>query len=196
MLRRLLFLALALTLLALAPQARAQEDLDDDLDGIGSTPEKSVQSKPAKAGPSSSKKKQRPASERPGGIVGFRLKRGDILGPEGFAVAGVVVYFAHFFVGRRKNNAQAVAWAKEFCHSDALLQRQFSLVGSGHSQKKHQVLMKKSETQFQVWASGRRCGLLSACACLPAMCMMSVVEFTVVHCTRMSAVGKLRCVIC
>jgi hypothetical protein len=77
------------------------------------------------------------------------------------AIAFIIIFFVNYLRGRRVNEALALRWAQEFCTNGSVLDKNFSLLGPGHGKPEEQMLMKQSQDQFEVWASGRRCALSS-----------------------------------
>ena len=68
-------------------------------------------------------------------------------------LAGLVIYFFNFFVGRSKNQRIAEAW---FAAYKGPLQDNFSLVGDdGKLENSQPGLLKESENVYLLWCSGR-----------------------------------------
>ena len=86
-----------------------------------------------------------------------------------------LTYFAafviNFVLGRTANEKIALAWAREYCSEGALLEKNFSLLGPGYTDNRQEMLMKHSHSQFQLWASGRRCA--AATSWQLVVCLMS-----------------------
>lgn len=43
------------------------------------------------------------------------------------------LYGINIFIGRKRNDTIALAWAKQFCDDGAVLDRNFSLIGTGNN---------------------------------------------------------------
>jgi Protein of unknown function (DUF1682) len=153
---RHLLVFLALFVFGILVGRCAVDDFDDDFEGSVTAPQGQATAAAPAAQPSHSKQQATAETSR-GSIVGLRIVLNDNIALELLGLSALVIYGALFLVGRRANTARALAWAKEYASDGSILQRNFALVGSGKSAKKHQVLMKESESQFLVWASGRRC---------------------------------------
>jgi len=70
-------------------------------------------------------------------------------------LAGLVLYFINFFVGRAKNQKIAETWYSTF---KQLLQDNFAMVGDdGKLENSEPGLMKESENVYLLWCSGRTC---------------------------------------
>lgn len=72
-------------------------------------------------------------------------------------IAGLVVYFTNFIMGKTKNSKIANAW---FMQHKQLLEENFSLVGDDVSSVElveNHGLSKESENVFTLWCSGRTC---------------------------------------
>lgn len=68
-------------------------------------------------------------------------------------LAGLVVYFVNFFVGRSKNQKIAETWFQAF---EPILKENFSLVGDdGKLENSQPGLIKESENVYLLWCSGR-----------------------------------------
>jgi hypothetical protein len=68
-------------------------------------------------------------------------------------LAGLVLYFANFFIGRSKNQKIAETWYATF---KPMLSSEFSLVGDdGKLENSQPGLMKESENVYLLWCSGR-----------------------------------------
>nr|CAG4641816.1 EOG090X08PA [Eurycercus lamellatus] len=68
-------------------------------------------------------------------------------------LAGLVLYFVNFFVGRSKNQKIAETWYQAF---EPLLKENFALVGDdGKLENTQPGLMKESENVYLLWCSGR-----------------------------------------
>lgn len=68
-------------------------------------------------------------------------------------LAGLVLYFANFFVGRSKNQKIAETWYQTF---EPLMKENFSLVGDdGKLENSQPGLLKESENVYLLWCSGR-----------------------------------------
>jgi hypothetical protein len=72
------------------------------------------------------------------------------------AITCIFVFLVNYLRGRRVNEALALCWAHEFCTNGAVLDRNFALLGPGHGDPGEKMLMKQSQDQFEIWASGRR----------------------------------------
>lgn len=75
-------------------------------------------------------------------------------------IAGVIFLAAfaiNYLRGRRVNEALALHWASTFCMDGGVIDQNFALVGPGHGEQGEKMLMKQSQDQFELWASGRRC---------------------------------------
>ena len=46
-----------------------------------------------------------------------------------------IVYGVRIYLGRKENDAIALAWAHEFCQDGAVLDRNFALIGPGDSDR-------------------------------------------------------------
>nr|CAG4638550.1 EOG090X08PA [Cyclestheria hislopi] len=70
-------------------------------------------------------------------------------------LAGLVVYFINFFIGRSKNQKIAETW---FATYKKLLEENFALVGDdGKLENSQPSLIKESENTYLLWCSGRTC---------------------------------------
>lgn len=68
-------------------------------------------------------------------------------------LAGLVLYFVNFFVGRSKNQKIAETWYQTF---EPLMKENFSLVGDdGKLENSQPGLLKESENVYLLWCSGR-----------------------------------------
>ena len=68
-------------------------------------------------------------------------------------LAGLVLYFINFFVGRSKNQKIAETWYQTL---EPLLKENFALVGDdGKLENSQPGLMKESENSYLLWCSGR-----------------------------------------
>lgn len=69
-------------------------------------------------------------------------------------IAGLVLYFVNFFMGKAKNQKLANAW---FSHHKSLLESNFTLVGDDGKKGSDNAggLMKESENCYTLWCSGR-----------------------------------------
>lgn len=98
--------------------------------------------------------KSRPARQAP--FLALGLAQQSHYWIEVFAIAYLVAFAVNFFIGRSANERTALAWAREFCSEGGLLPANFSLLGPGYSDNRQEILMKHSQSQFHLWASGRR----------------------------------------
>eukprot|EP00193_Tetraselmis_chui_P013432 CAMPEP_0177787980 /NCGR_PEP_ID=MMETSP0491_2-20121128/21835_1 /TAXON_ID=63592 /ORGANISM="Tetraselmis chuii, Strain PLY429" /LENGTH=457 /DNA_ID=CAMNT_0019309473 /DNA_START=276 /DNA_END=1649 /DNA_ORIENTATION=- len=74
---------------------------------------------------------------------------------EAAALAFLVIYVINFFIGKSKNEEIALAWANTFCTPGAIMERNFSLLGTGDTEE-GEIMMKESHSLFKFYASGRR----------------------------------------
>ena len=59
------------------------------------------------------------------------------------ALVCIALYVMNIFVGRRRNDKAALAWATAFCNPGCLLDRNFALLGPGlHTLRKFDVFLK------------------------------------------------------
>jgi hypothetical protein len=65
-----------------------------------------------------------------------------------------VVYAVNIYMGRKSNDEVALAWAAQFCDDGEVLDRNFSLLGTGNNSG--EVIMRQSNNSFLFYASGRR----------------------------------------
>lgn len=70
-------------------------------------------------------------------------------------IAGLLAYFANYFVGKSKNVKLANLWLQTH---KTLLEDNFAVVGDdGKLENESQGLMKESESLYTLWCSGRTC---------------------------------------
>jgi hypothetical protein len=138
---------IALLLVITACQALKSENHFDEFEGLGSFTDRIEDTKPQAVRP------------RPASSMSFQVHAQDHYWLEIAALVYFILYAINFFSGRRANEALALAWAKEYCQEGRVLPRNFSLLGPGYSDNQQEMLMKQSNSQFQLWASGRRCVL-------------------------------------
>lgn len=74
----------------------------------------------------------------------------EVLGVIFFLIYGVVFWF-----GRKENEKIALAWATEFAGTDAILEKNFSMIGFG-DKPEAPSLIKEGQNTFKFYASGRR----------------------------------------
>lgn len=67
---------------------------------------------------------------------------------------GSVAYAINIYLGRKRNDAIALTWAQQFCDDGAVLDRNFSLLGTGNNTG--EVIMRQANHQLLFYASGRR----------------------------------------
>ena len=68
----------------------------------------------------------------------------------------LVFYGINVYIGRTKNEQIALSWAGEYCGDKCLFHNNFTQLGPGDSED-GEMLMKHSQNNFQLYASGRRC---------------------------------------
>lgn len=107
----------------------------------------------------------KPLMSRKRAPAAFKLQAPETYYPEAFFLLLLIVYAINFWRGRRINDAIVFDWATQFCKSGTLLDRNFALVGPGYNDDGEELVMKNSHSDFQLWASGRRCahGPLRGC---------------------------------
>ncbi|GMH43269.1 hypothetical protein BSKO_11191 [Bryopsis sp. KO-2023] len=93
--------------------------------------------------------------QRPKQIKRSVFKRQEHYHYEMLAGVVLVLYGINVFIGRQKNEALALAWARAFVSEGGVLERNFSLLGAGDGDE-GEVLMKESQSVFKFYASGRR----------------------------------------
>ncbi|KAF5829670.1 hypothetical protein DUNSADRAFT_15669 [Dunaliella salina] len=82
---------------------------------------------------------------------------GMLFGPwECGAVAVIAFFIANAFRGAGLNKQYAQAWVEAFASPGSLLEKNFSLLGPGDSDKKEEPLMKEAFHCYKFYASGRR----------------------------------------
>lgn len=74
---------------------------------------------------------------------------------EMLAGAMLVLYAVNVFIGKQRNEAIALAWARNFVSEGAVFEKNFSLLGVGDADD-GEVLLKESQSIFKFYASGRR----------------------------------------
>lgn len=89
----------------------------------------------------------------------FKLRTPETYYPEAFFLILLIAYAINFWRGRRINDAIVLDWASQFCKTGTLLDRNFALVGPGYNDDGEELVMKNSHSEFQLWASGRRCAI-------------------------------------
>ncbi|KAL3693394.1 hypothetical protein R1sor_007045 [Riccia sorocarpa] len=81
-------------------------------------------------------------------------------GPQSYytEVAGtlfLIAYLTYYFIGRKRNEKLALAWATHFACKDGIFDKNFSLLGTGDGVDSP-LLMKEGQNVFKFYASGRR----------------------------------------
>ncbi|KAK1299952.1 Uncharacterized protein QJS10_CPB13g01144 [Acorus calamus] len=71
------------------------------------------------------------------------------------SVAFLIAFTANYFVGKRNNEAIALAWASRFAIKGSIFEKNFSLLGTGDG-KDTPLLLKEGQDVFKFYASGRR----------------------------------------
>lgn len=133
------------TLLATCVRAAAEVD---DFEGLDSAlPEQTIQ--PPRP----------PAYSRSSGSTEWRMPSLEQHWLEVAGVALLLAYAVNFFRGRRVNEALALHWASTFCVDRGVIDQNFALIGPGRGGEGEEMLMKASQDQFELWASGRRCAM-------------------------------------
>ncbi|KAH9307670.1 hypothetical protein KI387_035581, partial [Taxus chinensis] len=74
---------------------------------------------------------------------------------EFFCVTFLIAFAVNFFLGRRENEAIALAWAAQFATKDGIFEKNFSLLGTGDGNDTP-LLLKEGQNVFKFYASGRR----------------------------------------
>ena len=64
---------------------------------------------------------------------GWRGSTGAKLKVEILLILGIIAYTANIFIGRRKNDQIAQAWARAFCLPGGIVEKNFHMVGIGES---------------------------------------------------------------
>eukprot|EP00249_Psilotum_nudum_P010277 c22444_g1_i1 orf=104-1621(+) len=89
------------------------------------------------------------------------------IGPQSYyfevcCIIFLVAFAFTYFIGRKENEAVALAWAAQYACKDGILEKNFSLLGTGDGPDAP-LLIKEGQNVFKFYASGRRyCqGLLS-----------------------------------
>ncbi|KAK1258052.1 hypothetical protein QJS04_geneDACA014320 [Acorus gramineus] len=71
------------------------------------------------------------------------------------SVTFLIAFTANYFVGKRNNEAIALAWASRFAIKGSIFEKNFSLLGTGDG-KDTPLLLKEGQDVFKFYASGRR----------------------------------------
>ncbi|KAJ0263364.1 Uncharacterized protein HA466_0037380 [Hirschfeldia incana] len=69
-------------------------------------------------------------------------------------VSILIAYLINYFLGKRANETLALAWASKFALKDAILEKNFSLLGVGEGEDSP-LLLKEAINVFKFYASGR-----------------------------------------
>lgn len=71
-------------------------------------------------------------------------------------IAGLLAYFANYFIGRNKNSKLASLWLKTH---RSLLDENFSVIGDDTNKEREgpDGFIKESESVYTLWCSGRTC---------------------------------------
>ncbi|KAL2634188.1 hypothetical protein R1flu_005667 [Riccia fluitans] len=67
----------------------------------------------------------------------------------------LIAYVTFYFIGRKRNEKLALAWATHFACKDGIFDKNFSLLGTGDGVDSP-LLMKEGQNVFKFYASGRR----------------------------------------
>ncbi|KAI4342248.1 hypothetical protein MLD38_026892 [Melastoma candidum] len=70
-------------------------------------------------------------------------------------VSFLVVFGINYFMGKKKNEDIALAWARKFATKDSIFEKNFSLLGVG-SGDDSPLLLKEGHNVFKFYATGRR----------------------------------------
>ncbi|KAI3426128.1 hypothetical protein D9Q98_008507 [Chlorella vulgaris] len=98
---------------------------------------------------------QTPPSKPVARMPFIQLKPQDSWTLEICTVAFLLAFLANIFIGRRRNEALAVAWTTELVAPGGVLDRNFALLGPDDGTA-GEVLLKDSMHCYKLWASGRR----------------------------------------
>ncbi|KAK1274698.1 hypothetical protein QJS04_geneDACA000775 [Acorus gramineus] len=71
------------------------------------------------------------------------------------SVTFLIAFTVNYFVGKRNNEAIALAWASRFAIKGSIFEKNFSLLGTGDG-KDTPLLLKEGQDVFKFYASGRR----------------------------------------
>ncbi|KAJ7543339.1 hypothetical protein O6H91_09G033800 [Diphasiastrum complanatum] len=74
---------------------------------------------------------------------------------EAFSVLFIVAFALNYYFGRKENEKIALAWAAQFASKGSILEKNFSLLGTGEGEDAA-LLMKEGQNVFKFYASGRR----------------------------------------
>ncbi|BBN05281.1 PAT complex subunit CCDC47 [Marchantia polymorpha subsp. ruderalis] len=74
---------------------------------------------------------------------------------EAVSILFLIAYITVYFVGRKRNEKLALAWAAQFACKDGVFDKNFSLLGTGDGVDSP-LLMKEGQNVFKFYASGRR----------------------------------------
>lgn len=70
-------------------------------------------------------------------------------------VSFLIVFVINYFTGKKENENLALAWAAKFATKEAILEKNFSLLGVGEGDDSP-LLLKEGQNVFKFYASGRR----------------------------------------
>lgn len=157
------------TLTCLIQYVCGQDGFDDDLEGLGHTapPEAQPQAQPQSQGFNPAAWLVPPGA---GKVSGLRIRKPEHYWVEGTVFIVLVMYSIVWLRGRSANERIAKAFTSHVSKKGGVLDSNFAQVGDQRRHPRLGSLMKLSQSQFRLWASGRRCTpLRQLCAWQPML---------------------------
>jgi hypothetical protein len=95
-----------------------------------------------------------------GAAAGSKRKPPVSRGPQSYyieviSVAFMIAFGVMYYYGRKENEKLALAWARQYAGRDSIMEKNFSLLGTGDGIDSP-LLVKEGQNTFKFYASGRR----------------------------------------
>ncbi|KAJ4899582.1 hypothetical protein Rs2_13533 [Raphanus sativus] len=130
---------------------------EDEFEGLPEEEEPTKDESPIAADEIKDPQSPDPSASSEDGYIPEKKKQLSSYTVEIVCVSILIAYLINYFLGKRDNESLALSWASKFALKDAILEKNFSLLGvGGQGEEDSPLLLKEATNVFKFYASGRR----------------------------------------